>query len=146
MNEQQRRDLADAAIAASRRAYAPYSNFHVGAAILTTSGEIITGCNVENASYGLTTCAERVAVGNAVAAGCRQFAALAVASPGAAPPCGACRQVLAEFSPALPILLVDANNPDQIQEVGLATLLPGAFTSGDLAANSLGKPNRGSIS
>jgi cytidine deaminase len=128
MTEQQRADLIAAAIAARERAYAPYSTFQVGAAILTSEGEIFAGCNVENASYGLTICAERVAAANAVAAGRRRFAAIAVASPAAATPCGACRQVLAEFEPALPVLLIDANRPTAIMETNLAALLPAAFT------------------
>jgi cytidine deaminase len=127
MTEQQRAELIAAALAASRRAYAPYSNFPVGAALLTVGGQIITGCNVENASYGLTNCAERVAVGSAVAAGHRQFLALAVASPSAVTPCGACRQVLAEFCKQLPILLIDAHQPERILEADLQTLLPAAF-------------------
>jgi cytidine deaminase len=128
MTEQQRVDLIAAALAARTLAYAPYSNFQVGAAILTAEGEIITGCNVENASYGLTICAERVAAANAVAAGRRRFAALAVATPGSASPCGACRQVLAEFGDRLPILLINADNPGAMIETELQTLLPLAFT------------------
>ena len=95
--------LIEAAHAASARSYAPYSNFRVGAALLTANGEIRTGCNVENASYGLSMCAERVAVfamfANAVAEDDRKIRSVAVVSPDAAPclPCGACRQVLREF-------------------------------------------------
>ena len=95
--------LIEAAHAASARSYAPYSNFRVGAALLTASGEIRTGCNVENASYGLSMCAERAAVfamfANAVAEDDRKIRSVAVVSPDAAPclPCGACRQVLREF-------------------------------------------------
>ena len=95
--------LIEAAHAASARSYAPYSNFRVGAALLTANGEIRTGCNVENASYGLSMCAERVAVfamfANAVAEDERKIRSVAVVSPDAAPclPCGACRQVLREF-------------------------------------------------
>jgi cytidine deaminase len=136
MNEQQRRELTAAAVEAASRAYAPYSKFRVGAALLTVGGEIIAGCNVENSSYGLTMCAERVAVGGALTAGHRTFAALAVAAPGAAPPCGACRQVLAEFARDLPILLVDPADPDRIVETSLATLLPAAFAPENLAAPS----------
>ena len=89
------------------KAYAPYSNFKVGAALLTKSGRIFTGCNVENLSFGLTICAERNAVAAAIAAGEREFAAIAVVAESRTPvsPCGACRQVLAEFEATLPICL-----------------------------------------
>ncbi|MDR7483251.1 MAG: cytidine deaminase [Armatimonadota bacterium] len=89
--------LTRAARAVRRRAYAPYSRFAVGAAVLTVSGTIVAGCNVENASYGLSICAERVAVACAVAGGHRRLRAVAVAADPPAPPCGACRQVLLEF-------------------------------------------------
>ncbi len=123
----ERTRLIDAALAARERAYAPYSNFAVGAAVLTTTDEIITGANVENASYGLSICAERAAVFAAVAAGHRDFRAMAVATSGGASPCGACLQVLAEFCKDLPILLIDADNPRSVTEVSLAALLPGRF-------------------
>jgi cytidine deaminase len=119
--------LIDAALTARRRAYARYSGFQVGAALLTATGEIFAGCNVENASYGLTQCAERVAIGAAVSAGHRQFVRLDIAASGGAPPCGACRQVLAEFSRDLPLLLVDAERPDVVTETCLAVLLPMQF-------------------
>jgi cytidine deaminase len=121
------RRLIDAALESRSRAYAPYSKFAVGAALLTANSEIITGTNVENASYGLSICAERAAVLAAVSAGHRDFTALAVATSGAASPCGACRQVLAEFATDLPILLIDADNRQTITEVTLASLLPGRF-------------------
>ena len=108
-------------------AYAPYSNFAVGAALLTSTDALTTGLNVENASYGLSICAERAAVFAAVAAGHRDFAALAIATSGGASPCGACLQVLAEFCKDLPILLIDADNPHAVKEVSLAELLPGRF-------------------
>jgi cytidine deaminase len=110
-----------------RSAYAPYSRFRVGAALLTASGKVFVGCNVENASYGLTICAERNAVFRAVAAGERRFAAIAIAaeSKGVVRPCGACLQVLAEFGPELRIIIA---NGARIEEVALADLLPQRFT------------------
>ncbi|MBI3997973.1 MAG: cytidine deaminase [Armatimonadetes bacterium] len=89
--------MADAARAARRWAYAPYSRFPVGAAVLTASGKIITGCNIENASYGLSICAERAAIHRAVAEGHRRLPAVGVAAREATMPCGACRQVMREF-------------------------------------------------
>jgi cytidine deaminase len=123
-------ELIRRAIEVRAQAYAPYSKFLVGAALRTASGKTYVGCNVENASYGLTVCAERVAVFAAVAAGERQFEALAIATQGGATPCGACRQVLFEFHPDLPILILDVDHPNRITEVNLRDLLPGAFTLG----------------
>ena len=97
--------LIEAAQAARERAYAPYSAYRVGSALQTRSGRIFTGCNVENASYGLTICSERVALGKAVSEGERDFEVLAICASGAPAPCGACRQVLHEFSPGLVLLL-----------------------------------------
>jgi cytidine deaminase len=118
--------LIDAARTAQRRAYAPYSNFHVGAALESEDGTIYTGCNVENASYGLTICAERAAICAAVTAGARKFRRAVVVSdidPPAAP-CGACRQVLAEFGPDLRI---DGVGPGGTVSWTIAQLLPAAF-------------------
>lgn len=128
LTAEQRQRLIDAALEARQQAYAPYSNFSVGAAVLSGDGRIFAGCNVENVSYGLTNCAERTAIFAAVAAGQRQLVALAVATDGGYPPCGACRQVLAEFSDDLPILIVDAGSTGQVNEVGLASLLPLRFS------------------
>lgn len=121
------RALVEAALAARLRAYAPHSKFLVGAALLTTQGTTFLGCNVENDSYGLTICAERTATFSAVAASEQQFARLVIASAGGVSPCGACRQVLAQFAPQLPILLIDALQPERVAEVNLADLLPGRF-------------------
>jgi cytidine deaminase len=122
--------LADAAVVTARRAYAPYSKFHVGCALRTMAGNVFAGCNVENASYGLTICAERNAIAAAVAAegsGMR-IAALAVwvDAPEAFPPCGACRQVIAEFAgPTVPVLYHAAGRAAVRTSVG--ELLPQAF-------------------
>ena len=124
--------LVAAARAASERAYAPYSRFRVGAALLGASGATYSGCNVENASFGLTMCAERVAVGCAVAAGERGLRALAIYSEAdePAPPCGACRQVLREFAADLPIYL--AASGGGWRQVTLADLYPMPFAPSSL--------------
>ncbi len=122
-----RQQLIQAALNAQKRAYCPYSNFPVGAAIQTASGKVYEGVNVENASFGLTLCAERVAASAAVAAGDREFAAIAIASRGGVTPCGACRQFLAEFNPALPVTIVDADRPTEVRQTTLDVLLPGRF-------------------
>jgi cytidine deaminase len=127
MTNAQRKQLIETALAARKNAYAPYSDFRVGAATLTASGQIYGGCNIENASYGLTICAERVSIVAAVAAGERELIALAVATPGGASPCGACRQFAAEFRHDLLLLIVDADNPDKIRETNLLHLLPDQF-------------------
>jgi cytidine deaminase len=121
-------ELIAAAKAARDQAYAPYSNYKVGAALLAESGRIHTGCNVENASYAATICAERTAAVKAISAGDTRFLALAVVTDGATPgsPCGICRQFLAEFGPDLKIYL--ANLDGRITESTLAEFLPRAFT------------------
>ena len=126
--------LQQAAQQAAAQAYAPYSKFPVGVAILADSGKIYTGCNVENASYGGTVCAERNAIGAAVVAGERKFTALMVYTPQdmLTPPCGICRQVIAEFfSPNAPI--ASCNHVQQQQHWTLGELLPAAFTPTYLA-------------
>ncbi|MBC8352688.1 MAG: cytidine deaminase [Planctomycetes bacterium] len=127
MTDDQRQKLSDAALVARQQAYAPYSKFPVGAALLTDDGQIFAGCNIENTSFGLTNCAERTAIFAAVAAGIRQFVGLAVATEGGLSPCGACRQVLAEFSDDLPILIVDASSDAVVEVTTLANLLPNRF-------------------
>ncbi|MCL6639113.1 MAG: cytidine deaminase [Firmicutes bacterium] len=119
--------LINAALAARERAYAPYSGFKVGAAILTRDGRYYTGCNIENASYGLTCCAERVALFKAVSNGEKEFAAIAVAAGTEefCSPCGACRQVLAEFGGQIKVYMAGARGQYRVKTV--AELLPDAF-------------------
>ena len=119
--------LLEQARLAREKAYAPYSRFAVGAALLTEDGEIITGCNVENVSYGLTICAERVAAFTAVAAGRKKISGLALVAdlPEPPTPCGACRQVLAEFAPEMWILCANLEGKQRIFR--LTELLPEAF-------------------
>lgn len=127
MNTAERDELIRAALDAQQRAYCPYSNFPVGAALRTASGRIFQGVNVENASLGLTICAERVAASTAVAAGDRVFTQIAVASRAGVSPCGACRQFLAEFNPDLPIVIIDSLTPGDVYEATLTALLPMRF-------------------
>ena len=129
MNEKIREQLIATAVAACRQAYAPYSQFQVGAALLGNGGLIFTGVNVENASYGLTNCAERTAVFSAIAAGERVFDAMAIASTGGVAPCGACRQVLYEFAPHLIVLMIDVAQKNRVTEFSLKALLPDPFSS-----------------
>ncbi|MEQ9507045.1 MAG: cytidine deaminase [Hyphomonas sp.] len=119
--------LKAAALAARARAYAPYSEYKVGAALLAESGEVFPGCNVENATFGATCCAERTAVFSAVAAGQTAFRAIAVATagPGAGTPCGICRQVLAEFGGDIEVLCFTPEGAEQ--KYLLSELLPFAF-------------------
>jgi cytidine deaminase len=124
-----KRELVRAAAKARQRAVAPYSKFKVGAALLTKSGETVTGANVESASYGLTCCAERVALFNALTAGKRNFVAMAVVAraPGGPMPCGACRQLLAEYAPHAVVWVADSRALRTIREFGVRELLPAAF-------------------
>lgn len=126
-------DLIALAQQAREQAYAPYSNFPVGAALLGRSGRVYTGCNVENASYPLTMCAERAAVYRAVAEGERCFQTIAIVTETGAAPCGACRQVLREFGGADGELrVVIADGAGQAQTFTIADLLPAAFTPDQL--------------
>ncbi|MFO0940699.1 MAG: cytidine deaminase [Pirellulales bacterium] len=119
--------LAAQSIAARQKAYSPYSQFQVGAAILGADQKIYLGCNVENASYGLTICAERNAVFAMVAAGCREILAVSIALPGGGTPCGACRQVLVEFGRGFPVLIVDSTTGQVKSQWNIEDLLPAAF-------------------
>jgi cytidine deaminase len=135
LSDEERTALIELANEARRRAYAPYSHYHVGAALRTKSGRIYTGCNVENAAYPTGMCAERVAIFKAVSEGERQFEVLAVATSNGGSPCGGCRQVLAEFGLDTIILISDGQGR-LVQETTVAGLLPGAFTPGDLQGDS----------
>lgn len=129
----EKEQLMKQAIEARGTAYVPYSKFPVGAALLAADGKVYTGCNIENAGYSLTNCAERTAVFKAVSEGVKTFAALAVSAdtPGPVSPCGACRQVLAEFCPPdMPVYLT--NLKGDVQETTISELLPGAFSTEDL--------------
>lgn len=127
------KQLIDEAIAASKQAHVPYSHFHVGAALLTTDGKIYRGCNIENASYGLTNCAERTAIFKAVSEGDKQFSAIAVVgdTDGPISPCGACRQVLAEFCDNHTQIIL-ANLKGDFVITNINEILPGYFSSKDL--------------
>jgi len=121
--------LINAAAKAREGAVAPYSKFRVGAALLTKGGEIITGANVESASYGLTCCAERVALFNALTSGRRNFIAVAVVAraEGGPMPCGACRQLLAEYASEAKVYVADSRRSKAVKQFSVRELLPGAF-------------------
>ena len=121
------RDLIDVAAAVRENAYAPFSNFRVGAALETDDGEVITGCNVESASYGLTVCAERVAIWKAISQGKRKIKHIAVVADTEelTPPCGVCRQIIWEFGGDIPVILANLKGKTEI--VRMSELLPRAF-------------------
>ncbi|MCG7345101.1 cytidine deaminase [Sporosarcina sp. ACRSL] len=125
--------LMEEAIIAREKAYVPYSKFKVGAALLTADGQVIHGCNIENSGYSMTNCAERTAFFKAVSEGIMSFKALAVTGDTEGPisPCGACRQVMAEFCDSdMPVYLTNLNG--KVLETTVGELLPGAFSKGDL--------------
>jgi cytidine deaminase len=132
LTDEKRDQLTKMALKARLLAYAPYSNYQVGAALLTKSGEIYTGVNVENAAYPVTMCAERSAVFSAISAGNREFEAIAVATANGGTPCGSCRQVLSEFGLDINVLLIDEGGK-LIQQNTVRELLPGAFQKDDLS-------------
>jgi cytidine deaminase len=131
MRQTSKRLLIAAATRVRANAVAPYSGFRVGAALATTSGRIFTGANIESASYGLTCCAERVALFKALSEGARDFAAIAVVAEieGGAMPCGACRQLLAEYAPNASVWIADPRRPNDAQEFSVQALLPQAFVA-----------------
>lgn len=134
LNDEMRQQLVQAAVQARRWAYAPYSHYAVGAALLTPNGKIYDGVNVENAAYPTTMCAERVAVFKAVSEGEREFEAIAVVTQNGGTPCGGCRQVLAEFGLKTVVLIADTEGR-LLQEMTVSELLPGAFLPRDLNAS-----------
>lgn len=127
LTDEERHFLIDLANEARRRAYAPYSNYPVGAALRTKSGKVFTGVNVENAAYPTGMCAERTAVFTAVSEGEREFEVIAVVTDNGGSPCGACRQVLAEFGQDTIVLIANGEGK-LLQETTVKDLLPGAFT------------------
>lgn len=124
-------ELIQAALAASEHAYIPYSNYRVGAALLTTDGEVYSGCNVESASYTPTICAERTALVKAISEGKREFSAVAVVTRDGGSPCGVCRQLLFEFSPGMQVIMADLQG-NVHQRVTLSGLLPYGFGPANL--------------
>ena len=137
-----RAELVRRARRAREGAYAPYSHYRVGAAVRAASGRVYTGCNVENVSYGLTVCAERNAIFTAVAAGERRFDAIAVVTANGGTPCGACRQVLAEFMPPDATIIISDAAGDALQVTTFEALLPDAFSPGKLREGTESAPRR----
>lgn len=131
LTDEMRQKLIESSLAARSWAYAPYSNYMVGAAVLTSSGKIYDGVNVENAVYSTTICAERVAIFKAVSEGEKEFTAIAVATSNAGTPCGSCRQVISEFGLDIQVLIVNGEGIIE-QETTISELLPGAFGPQDL--------------
>lgn len=123
-------ELVAHALSVRQKAYAPYSHYLVGAALLLADGSVMLGCNVENASYGATICAERVALTSAVAQGKQSFVALAVATKNGGSPCGICRQVMAELGPDMTVYI--ANEAGEFRTTSTAELLPNSFTGRNL--------------
>ena len=132
MTKWTREELVAQAMQARERAYAPYSNYQVGAALLGKSGRVYTGCNVENAVYPLATCAERTAVVKAVSEGELEFVALAVATKNGGAPCGSCRQTLREFGEDIAVIIADDSGA--YRETTVAELLPDSFGPADIVA------------
>ena len=131
INAEDKKALVHQATLAQKNAYAPYSKYHVGAALLTTSGETFLGANVENAVYPLTICAERAAISSAVSAGARDIAAIAVVTRDGGTPCGACRQVMTEFGTDIVVLIADESGTI-FHETTSGRLLPDSFNAENL--------------
>ena len=127
MNDADRSKLIKLAIEARQKAYAPYSEFFVGAAVLTKDGTVFTGCNVENTSYGLCICAERTAICKAVSEGHQEFDAIAVGAKPFATPCGACRQFIVEFGREIEVICFDAGEPSVQKSWTSEQLIPENF-------------------
>lgn len=123
----QESELIEAALAARAKAYAPYSKFQVGAALLTREGQIFTGCNVENSSYGLAICAERTAICKAVSEGYQEFKSIYVTANPFATPCGACRQFIVEFGKEIEVVCFDASAPTNLKRWMSDELIPESF-------------------
>ena len=132
LSEEKRQELIQAALQVRKKAYAPYSDYQVGAALLSSGGNIYLGVNVENAAYPDTICAERSAVVSAVSQGERDFDAIAVATRNGGTPCGSCRQVMAEFGLDMEVILVDESGKI-LDQTTVRDLLPGAFQPSDLS-------------
>jgi cytidine deaminase len=133
ITEETKQELIDTAVQARLQAYAPYSKYKVGAALLSKKGGYYSGGNIENAVYPLTICAERVAVSKAISEGDMEFEAIAVVTSNGGSPCGSCRQVLAEFGLDTLVLIADEHG-QLVNEISVGDLLPEAFSSQDLAA------------
>jgi cytidine deaminase len=131
LDEESAKALVAAALAAREHAYAPYSHYRVGAAVLTADGTVVSGCNVENAAYPATICAERVALTGAVAQGRRNLVAIAVATENGGSPCGTCRQVMAELGPEMVVYISNARG--DFQKTSVKALLPLSFNSSSLS-------------
>ncbi len=128
INIEKKQELADLAVEMRKRSYVPYSHYAVGTALLTKSGKIYTGCNIENAAYPVTICAERTAMFKSISEGDKDFEAIAIATEdGAGYPCGSCRQVMAEFSLDMDVILADRDGQITVEST-VSELLPGAFT------------------
>lgn len=131
LTDEKKQELIKIALKARENAYIPYSHYAVGAALLTKSGKIYTGCNIENAAFPVTVCGERTAMFKAVSEGDRDFDTIVVATRDGGSPCGSCRQVMAEFALDMTVIQVDENG-SITNECSVSDLLPGAFTPANL--------------